>query len=261
MHLVLSLLGCGWLGASADPAPPEPAPLAAPGVEVRCPAEPRPLAATWWAPTGAGPFPTAVILVGARPWDRWGDTAEAPWGHYRDIALALVNSGAAVLAFDKGGTGATGGDAGDLVARGVETQAAVACALAQPGADPARVSLVGHSQGSTVAVHAAIRGAPVQGLVLLSPGVDVDALAALPEGLSLTLVRGALDGADADDKRLRVLEARRMKARHVVIPSADHLLLDASARVPKPTDPATAVHPAALRVIADAVTRLGRSEP
>jgi len=256
----LLLLGCGAPAPPAEAPPPAPSPVE-PGRAVQCPAEPRALAASWVAPDGPGPFPTAVVLVGARPWNRWGDQPDAPWGHYRDIAQALVASGAAVLVFDKGGTGQTGGPPVDEPARVAEAHAAVACALAQPGADPARMTLLGHSQGSTVATLAAIQGAPIQGLVLLSPVVAVDPLAALPDGLSLTLVRGELDGVDADDKRLQVLGARGLQARHAVIPKSDHLLLDASRRVPDPADPATAVHPAALRVIADAVTSLARSDP
>jgi dienelactone hydrolase len=259
MLLGLLLMACD----RSEPAPTTPAAptRVEPGSAVTCPAEPRPLAGSWLAPDGPGPFPTAVILVGARSWNRWGDQPDAPWGHYRDIAQALVSSGSAVLVFDKGGTGETGGATVDESARVKEAHAAVACALTQPGADPTRLALIGHSQGSTIATLAAVQGAPVQGLVLLSPVVDLAPLAALPDGLAVTLVRGSLDGADADDKRLQVLGARKLQARQAVIPSADHLLLDASIKVPSPSDPATAVHPAALRVITDAVTKLARSEP
>ncbi len=253
---LLLLTSCGAEPSSSPPAA-KPSGL---GRELSCAAEPRPLAASWLAPAGPGPFPTAVLLVGARSWDRWGDQPDAAWGHYRDIAQGLVAGGAAVLLFDKGGTGATGGPTVDENARVKEAQAALACALAQPGADPERVSLVGHSQGSTVATLAAVAGAPIQGLVLLSPVVEVAPLAALPEGLSITLVRGQIDGADADDKRLKVLGARGLKARHEVIPNADHLLLDASSRVPSPSDPDTAVHPVALRAITRAVTAVARPE-
>jgi len=258
--MLLSLLWWACSGSEPVVEPPVVPARVEPGTAVTCPAEPRPLAGSWLAPAGLGPFPTAVLLVGARNWNRWGDQPDAPWGHYRDIAQALVGAGAAVLVFDKGGTGETGGPTVDESARVKEAHAALSCALAQPGADPARLSLLGHSQGSTIATLAAVEGAPVQGLVLLSPVVDVAPLAALPDGLAVTLVRGSLDGADADDKRLQVLGARKLSARQAVIPSADHLLLDASVKVPSPTDPATAVHPAALRAITDAVTKLGRSE-
>ncbi len=249
------------LACSCEPELPSvPSEAAEPAADLTCPADPQDLAATWRTPTGPGPFPTAVVLVGARPWDRWGDLPDAPWSHYRAMAEALVAAGAAVLLFDKGGTGATGGALGTPTARVAEAHAALACALAQPGADPNRVSFVGHSQGSWVASTAAVQGAAVQGLVLLSPVVELDLLAALPDGLVVTLVRGALDGADADEKRLQVLGARKLKSRHAVVPSADHLLLDASRIVPEPGHPLSPVHPAALRVLADAVTSVGRSD-
>jgi dienelactone hydrolase len=264
MFLGLSMLACS-ASAPSPSASSEPTSAAGSpreiGVEVVCPAEPRPLAATWLRPTGSGPFPTAVILVGARSWNRWGDQPDAPWGHYRDIALGLVKAGAAVLVYDKSGTGSTGGPTVALPARVAEAHSALACALTQPGADPERVVFLGHSQGSLVATLAAIQGAPVQGLVLLSPVVEVDALAALPDGLAMTLVRGEIEGAATDDKRLQMLVARGLPTRHVVIPNADHLLLDNSVRIPKPADPTTQVHPAALRAIADAVTSVGRSVP
>ena len=66
---------------------------------------------------------------------------------------------------------------------------------------------------------------------------------------------------DADDGRLRVLSARGLRARHVVIPHADHLLLDASSRVPEAGHPDTAVHAMALRALTDAVVTTERSGP
>ncbi len=257
--LLFSLLACTC--AEPPTAPAAPAPWT-PGKEVPCELEGGTLAASWMAPTAQeGPFPTAVIAVGARPWNRWGDTPDAPWGHYRQMAVALVESGAAVLLFDKGGTGATGGLARDMAGRTEEVQAAAACALEQPGADPKRLVLVGHSQGSSAAVRATINGTPTEHLVLLSPVATEDELAALPPGVRLTLIRGELDGPDADDGRLRVLSARGLRARHVVIPHADHLLLDASSRVPEAGHPDTAVHAMALRALTDAVVTTERSGP
>ncbi len=173
MLFTLAILACN---TSTPPAPGEPreAPMnpAAEGTDVWCPAEPRPLAGTWLAPKGDGPFPTALILVGARPWNRWGDAPDAPWGHYRDIAEALVAGGAAVLVFDKGGTGQTGGTTVNLSARVTEARAAVSCALAQPGADPQRFSLVGHSQGSVVATHATVNSSCGCPMDLASGGAE-----------------------------------------------------------------------------------------
>ncbi len=255
------LLAC----TCAEPAPASPdvsTPPWTPGREVTCELDTGPLAASWMTPSEAqAPFPTAVIVVGARPWNRWGDTPDAPWGHYRDMALALVEAGAAVLLFDKGGTGQTGGPVKDMDGRIAEVGAAVTCALGQPGADPDRLALVGHSQGSSAVVRATIQGTPSSNLVLLSPVTTPDELAALPPGTHLTLIRGELDGPDTDDSRLRMLSARGLTARHVVVPAADHLLLDTSRGVPRPEDPKTAVHPVALRALTDAVTRTTRSTP
>lgn len=188
-------------------------------VRLSCPAPDRPLGASLWLPAVAtGPLPTAVVLVGAQPWDRNGDLPGTPWGHYRDVARAVAEAGGAALLFDKGGTGETGGDPADLDQRVREAVAAVACVRARPEVDDARVVFVGHSQGSVVAARAA-RAAGVAGLVLLSPVVGAAEVPALP----LVIVRGEADGGRAADEAL--LKARP-DATHVLVPNGGHLLFE-----------------------------------
>jgi dienelactone hydrolase len=252
--------------ASSITAPTEPAASAAPSATITaprtlplpCPAPDRPLGATLWLPaTGAGPFPTAIVLVGAQPWNRDGDLPGRPWHHYADLADAIARAGGAALLFDKGGTGVTGGAPADLDQRAREAVAAIACARARPEVDPGRLVLVGHSEGSEVALEVALGGAPIAGLVLLSPVVLPAGLARLPP-VPVTLVRGEADGGDdADRDRMAALGAR---GRHVLVPGGDHLLFDTRTGPPDPADPATTIAPAAARAVVEAVVGGGRRE-
>lgn len=169
-------------------------------------------------PTGGGPFPTGVVLVGAQAWDRWGDLPERPWGHYRDVAHAIAGAGGAAVVFDKGGTGETAGQPSGIDGRVAEAVAAVACARERPEVDYARIVLVGHSQGTLVAAKTAplVKAA---GLVLLSPVVGGAEVPDLP----VTIVRGEADGGRAMDADLL---AAHPHAKHVVVPRGNHLLFE-----------------------------------
>jgi pimeloyl-ACP methyl ester carboxylesterase len=202
-----------------------------------CPAPDRPLAASVIAGPGVGPRPGAVVLVGAQGWDRYGDLPDGPkWVHYRDVAEAIAGAGGVALLFDKGGTGETGGPPAGATQRVREAVAAAACLRSRPEVDPARVWLVGHSQGAMVAVRAAPEAKPA-GLALLSP-IASEA----PAGLPFVVVRGTADGGEATDAGLL---AGRPDARRVLVEGGDHLLMvGGSARISE----------VATRAVAEAVT-------
>jgi hypothetical protein len=153
------------LACAPDPGPPVAAPDA-PTAEIGprelvCPHEP-PLHGTLQGPGGASPV--AVIAVGAQMWDRWGDLPGVPWSHYRQIAAAIEAAGYTVFTFDKGGTGATGGEATGVDARADEVVAAVACVRANGAVGP--LVLIGHSAGGAVVNHAVERTRPAHVLTL-----------------------------------------------------------------------------------------------
>ena len=96
--------------------------------------------------------------------DGWDDEAEV-----------LAGAGFASLAWDKPGVGGSGGDWRDqsLQDRAAEALAAVACLAAQEDVDPARIVLLGGSQGGWVAPLAASMSPTVAGVISLSgPGVS-----------------------------------------------------------------------------------------
>ena len=117
-------------------------------------------------PAGDGRHAAVAFVDGSGPAERdgWDDEAEA-----------LAAAGFASLAWDKPGCGGSGGDWRDqsLQDRAAEALAAVACLAAQEGVDPARIVLLGGSQGGWVGPLAASQSAQVAAVISLSgPGVS-----------------------------------------------------------------------------------------
>src|SRR5918994_1972881 len=128
------------------------------------------LTGSFWKPEpgrkGGGPYPAVAFVDGSGPAERdgWDDEAEV-----------LAGAGFASLAWDKPGVGGSGGDWRDqsLQDRAAEALAAVACLAAQEDVDPARIVLLGGSQGGWVAPLAASMSPTVAGVISLSgPGVS-----------------------------------------------------------------------------------------
>jgi alpha-beta hydrolase superfamily lysophospholipase len=124
-------------------------------------------------PRATEPVAVVVLTHGSGPNDR--DETIGPNKPFRDIARGLAAAGIASLRYDKR-TFALRGRL-DAAAMTVEEEviadavAAVRVARAQPGIDPARAFLLGHSLGGTLAPLAAERlGRDVRGIVLLAPG-------------------------------------------------------------------------------------------
>jgi pimeloyl-ACP methyl ester carboxylesterase len=112
-------------------------------------------------PAGDGLHAAVAFVDGSGPAERdgWDDEAEA-----------LAAAGFASLAWDKPGCGGSGGDwrGQSLHDRAAEALAAVACLAAQEGVDPARIALLGASQGGWVGPLAASRSAEVAAVISLS---------------------------------------------------------------------------------------------
>lgn len=132
------------------------------------------LAGTLTAPEGAGPFPAVLLTTGSGPQDR----DEQLYGHkpFLVLADALTRAGYAVLRVDDRGVGGSGGEltratydalAGDVVA-GVEFL------RGRPEIDPARVGLLGHSEGGYLVPMAAERADVAFAVLLAGPAVPGD---------------------------------------------------------------------------------------
>lgn len=135
----------------------------APGVTLAC---------TLTHPTGAGPFPAAVLITGSGPQDR----DEALMGHQPFLVLAdhLSRHGIAVLRCDDRGFAKSTGVFGAATSRdfAVDAEASAAFLRARPGIDPKRVGLIGHSEGGLIAPMVAASDPKIAFIVMLAgPGV------------------------------------------------------------------------------------------
>lgn len=130
------------------------------------------LAGTLHRPEGAGPHPALVMLQGSGEADRDSD------GYFPPIRDHFVANGIAVFSWDKPGVGGSSGDwrQRDLFDRATEAIDAVRCLRDQPGIDPARVGIWGHSQGGWIGPLAASQTESLAFLVVNSgPGITIHA--------------------------------------------------------------------------------------
>ncbi len=126
------------------------------------------LAGTLTVPAGAGPFPAVVLVSDTGAQDRNGTVGGyAPLGQLADY---LTRRGVAVLRFDDRGVGQSQGapepaTAAELVA---DVQAGLTFLRNRPEADQARLGVVGHGEGGTVALLAATQPQPPAFVVALA---------------------------------------------------------------------------------------------
>jgi dienelactone hydrolase len=153
-------------------APPPGAPYSAAEVKVRTPAG-LTLAGTLTLPsTRRGRVPAVVLITGSGPEDRDEASVALPEGYrpFREIADTLGRRGIAVLRLDDRGVG--GSDAGPPDATSVDfagdVRAALAWLRARPEIDPARLGLVGHSEGGIIAPMVAADDRRLRAIVLIA---------------------------------------------------------------------------------------------
>jgi uncharacterized protein len=130
---------------------------------------------------GRAPYPAAVMITGSGLQDRDENLWPLVQGYrpFRQIAERLAVAGIAVLRVDdRGFGGSTGNPAGATTADFADDVAAeVAWLRRQPGIDPARIALIGHSEGGVIAPMLAARDRRIAAIVLMAgtakPGVQV----------------------------------------------------------------------------------------
>jgi pimeloyl-ACP methyl ester carboxylesterase len=132
---------------------------------------PLTLEGTLVMPAGPGPFPTAVIIAGSGPTDRNGNS---PGGvstdMYAMLARGLAERGIGSLRYDKRGLPSSRGtfEMAQTTLAHFAADAAAAARYLKARNDVASVTLIGHSEGGTLAMLAARDSAPVLGLVLIA---------------------------------------------------------------------------------------------
>ena len=126
------------------------------------------LAGTLTLPEGAGPFPAVILLTGSGAQDR----DETILGHkpFAVWADALTRRGVAVLRFDDRGVGGSGGGTAGETSNDFATDASAAIAFLRTRReiDPARIGLMGHSEGGMTAPLAVSQGALAAFVVMIA---------------------------------------------------------------------------------------------
>ena len=126
------------------------------------------LAGTLTLPKGTGPFPAALLIAGSGPNDR--DEALASHRPFLVLADHLTREGIAVLRYDKRGIGKSTGstDKATTVDLAADAQAGIAYLKTRKEIDPAKIALIGHSEGAMIAPLIASRTKDVAWVVLLA---------------------------------------------------------------------------------------------
>ncbi|HEY1548598.1 MAG TPA: alpha/beta fold hydrolase, partial [Kofleriaceae bacterium] len=135
---------------SAYGAPPD-APYTATDVKITAPAG-HVLAGTLTRPKSTKRVPAVVMITGISKHER--NEGLPPYTPFRDIADVLGRAGIAVLRVDDRGIGASTGDFDKATSfdEADDVRSELAWLRKQPGIDPKRVGLVGHSEGGFIAL-------------------------------------------------------------------------------------------------------------
>jgi dienelactone hydrolase len=122
------------------------------------------LSGSLYRPKTPGRHPAVVFLHGAG--------AEVRWGASRFFADYLARRGIAGLIYDKRGTGASTGDwrRSDFDDLAADAVAAIELVKRQPGIDPRRIGIYGHSQGGTIGPLVATRSPDVAFVISAAGG-------------------------------------------------------------------------------------------
>lgn len=156
----------------ADYSAPRDAPYTAEDVVVATPAGLR-LTGTLTVPRARprGRAPAVVTITGSGPEDRDEQSGAIPgYRPFRELADTLGGRGIAVLRLDD--RGVNGSDLGPPTATSEDfandIRAAVAYLRTRPEIDPARIALVGHSEGGVIAPMIAATDSTLRGIVLMA---------------------------------------------------------------------------------------------
>jgi dienelactone hydrolase len=132
-------------------------------------------------PMGAAGVPVLVLVHGSGPNDR--DESIGPNRPFRDLAWGLATRGIAVLRYDKRTLVAAGSMKGAITVDEeviADALTALDSARAQPGIDPSRSYVLGHSLGAMLAPEIAARDSMVAGVLVLA-GTPRDLAAVMVE--------------------------------------------------------------------------------
>jgi len=167
MNIVIAVNSAGQLAGlrlmPPPPEPPKPGELTVGAGGIRLPA-------TLALPAGAGPFPIVVLVHGSGPNDR--DETVGANAPFKDLAEGLAARGVATLRYVKRTKQYPQSPVATVKEEVIDDAlSALALARQQPGVDPKRVFLLGHSMGAYLAPRIAQGDPALAGIVLLAGSV------------------------------------------------------------------------------------------
>jgi uncharacterized protein len=126
------------------------------------------LAGTLTLPQGTGPFAAAILITGSGPLDR--DAAMANHKPFLVLSDYLTRRGIAVLRYDKRGVGQSGGstEMATTLDLASDAESAIAYLKSRKDIDPAKIGLIGHSEGAMIASAIAASSHDLPWVVLLA---------------------------------------------------------------------------------------------
>jgi uncharacterized protein len=126
------------------------------------------LAGTLTMPASSAPVPAVVLITGSGPQNR--DEEVFGFKVFATLADHLTRQGIAVYRYDDRGVGESTGNLAQSTTEDFagDALAAVKALKAKPGIDPARVGLLGHSEGAVAAAIAAARSTDIAFILLLA---------------------------------------------------------------------------------------------
>lgn len=166
------------------------------------------LAGTLTLPAKPGRHPAVVLLTGSGPQNR--DEEIVGFKPFRLLADHLTRSGVVVLRCDDRGVGGSSGSLESITSEDLagDALAAVSFLKARTEVDPARIGLLGHSEGGLLAVMAAGRSKDVGFIVLVSgPAVKGETLMRA----QLEAIFRAEGKSEAEVQRLLARQARTFR--------------------------------------------------
>jgi uncharacterized protein len=156
--------------SAPDYSAPADAPYSAETVEVTTTAGHR-LVGTLTKPGHSDRLPAVVMITGSGPQDR-DQAIPGIIGYrpFRDISDALSRGGIAVLRLDDRGVGESTGDFRSATSEDFadDISDAVSYLRSRPDIDPARIALIGHSEGGLIAPMVAATDESIAGIVLIA---------------------------------------------------------------------------------------------
>jgi uncharacterized protein len=162
------------LGPAAGASPPSSGTLPAGVRTIAVGVGSPPLKATLTLPASTGPVPAVVLVSGSGPNDQ--DETFGPDKPFADLAAGLAARGIATLRYDKRTRDYPASiDAATFTATDEyvpDALAAVNLLRSQPGVDPTRIFVLGHSQGGTFAPLIAKDDPRIAGVILAAAGAE-----------------------------------------------------------------------------------------